>query len=298
MKIKDWLLFWLLGIIWGTSFLWIKIAVTEISPLMLVSFRTLFATLGLAVFLLLVRSARGTWDADPQTMVGFHRDGADQYCHPLAANLVGWAIYRLRAVFDPQFHHAAVYDHDLAVLCQLMTASRLIKAAGLLTGFAGVVILLYPNLGAVWSNHLAGQAAVLIAALCYGGSTVFARKMAKGLPAQMQAFLQFFMATIMIWVFTLAAERPLVFPRLPITWLALLWLGLLGSGLAYILYFDLLPRIGPTRMSMVTYILPLVASTVGDHLPGRALSLGRHHRRAADPFWNFDRQPAARSHKH
>jgi drug/metabolite transporter (DMT)-like permease len=262
MKLKDWLLFWFLGIIWGTSFLWIKIAVSEISPLMLVSFRTLFAMLGLAVFLLLVRSARGTWRQIRKqwwvfTVMGFTNivipwlliSWAGQYIDSGLSSILNSTMPLFTIMISPFF----VSDDRFT----------LIKAAGLLTGFVGVVILLYPNLGAVWSNHLAGQAAVLVAALCYGGSTVFARKMAKGLPAQMQAFLQFFMATIMIWVFTLAAERPLVFPRLPITWLALLWLGLLGSGLAYILYFDLLPRIGPTRMSMVTYILPLVAVLLG-----------------------------------
>ena len=61
MKTKDWLLFWILGLVWGTSFLWIKIAVREISPFMLVSFRTLFALLGLGAFLLAVRSARASW---------------------------------------------------------------------------------------------------------------------------------------------------------------------------------------------------------------------------------------------
>jgi len=61
----------------------------------------------------------------------------------------------------------------------------------------------------------------------------------------------------------LATERPLLFPRLPITWLALLWLGVLGSGIAYIFYFDMLPRLGPTRMSMVTYIPPLVGVLLG-----------------------------------
>ena len=262
MKTKDWLQFWLLGIIWGTSFLWIKIAVTEISPFMLVSFRTLFAMLGLAVFLLLVRSARGKWGQVRKQWWVFTVMGLINIVIPWL--LISWAGQYidsgLSSILNSTMPLFTIMISPFFISDDRFT---LIKAAGLLTGFIGVVILLYPNLGSDWSNHLAGQAAVLIAALCYGGSTVFARKMAGKLPAQMQAFLQFFMATIMIWVFTLATERPLLFPQLPITWLALLWLGLLGSGLAYIIYFDLLPRIGPTRMSMVTYILPLVAVLLG-----------------------------------
>ena len=55
-------------------------------------------------------------------------------------------------------------------------------------------------------------------------------------------------------------------PALPnhaLTWVALLWLGLLGSCIAYILYFYLLHRIGPTRVSTTTYISPLVGVLLG-----------------------------------
>jgi len=262
MKTKDWLLFWLLGIIWGTSFLWIKIAVTEISPMMLVSFRTLFAMLGLAAFLLLVRSARAAWGQVRRHLWVFAVMGLTNIVLPWL--LISWAGQYIESGLS-SILNATMPLFTIMISPFFVSDDRftLTKAAGLLTGFAGVVILLYPGIGSEWNTHLAGQAAVLVAALCYGGSTVFARKMARGLPSQMQAFLQFFMATVMIWVFTLATERPLLFPRLPITWLALLWLGLLGSGLAYIIYFDLLPRIGPTRMSMVTYILPLVAVLLG-----------------------------------
>jgi len=52
-------------------------------------------------------------------------------------------------------------------------------------------------------------------------------------------------------------------PQLPLTWLALLWLGILGSGIAYILFFSLLHSIGPTRATTVTYIPPLVGTLLG-----------------------------------
>jgi drug/metabolite transporter (DMT)-like permease len=273
MKTKDWLLFWALGLIWGTSFLWIKIAVTEISPFMLVSFRTLFAVLGLAVFLLLVRSARGAWGQVRRQLWVFCILGLINIVIPWL--LISWAGQHidsgLSSILNSTMPLFTIMISPFFIPDDRFT---LTKAIGLLTGFAGVVILLYPNRSGVWGNHLAAQAAVLLAALCYGGSTVFARKMAKGLPSQTQAFLQFAMAAVMIWAFTLATERPLVFPRLPITWLALLWLGLLGSALAYIIYFELLPRIGPTRMSMVTYVLPLFAVLLGIFFLGEGFHWG------------------------
>jgi drug/metabolite transporter (DMT)-like permease len=262
MKTKDWLLFWTLGLVWGTSFLWIKIAVTEISPFMLVSIRTLFALLGLGAYLLAVKSARASWVQMRKQLWVYAVLGLINIVTPWL--LISWAGQYidsgLSSILNSTMPLFTIMISPFFVPDDRFTLK---KAAGLLTGFIGVVILLYPNRGGVWGNHLAGQAAVLLAALCYGGSTVFARKMARGLPAQTQAFLQFLTATVMMWAFTLATQRPLAFPRLPITWLALVWLGLLGSALAYIIYFDLLPRIGPTRMSTVTYILPLFAVLLG-----------------------------------
>src|SRR4030042_1321924 len=61
MSTKDWIRFWLLGLIWGTSFLWIKIAVSEISPLVLVGFRTLFGAAFLFVIITLGKRSRLRW---------------------------------------------------------------------------------------------------------------------------------------------------------------------------------------------------------------------------------------------
>ena len=58
-------------------------------------------------------------------------------------------------------------------------------------------------------------------------------------------------------------EAPIKIPTLPITWVALLWMGILGSGLAFIMLFYLIHEIGPTRTTMVTYLFPLGGVTLG-----------------------------------
>ena len=70
-------------------------------------------------------------------------------------------------------------------------------------------------------------------------------------------------ADALLWVALPIAERPIQFPALPITWLALAWLGLLGSCVAYLLYFFLINTWGPTRASLVTYIFPVVGVILG-----------------------------------
>ena len=59
------------------------------------------------------------------------------------------------------------------------------------------------------------------------------------------------------------AEKPFLIPTLPITWIASLWLGVLGSGFATILLYYLLHEIGPTRTSLVTYIFPVGGVILG-----------------------------------
>jgi drug/metabolite transporter (DMT)-like permease len=104
---------------------------------------------------------------------------------------------------------------------------------------------------------------MLLATLSYAAGGVYTRRKVRGLVPQMQAFLQLTLAAGMVWATTFAVESPLVLPRLPLTWLALLWLGVLGSGVAYILFFGLLHSIGPTRATTVTYIPPLVGVLLG-----------------------------------
>ena len=63
-------------------------------------------------------------------------------------------------------------------------------------------------------------------------------------------------STILMWTIAPQIDKPFLFPALPLTWVAVLWLGVLGSGVATVLFYYLLHEIGPTRTSMVTYIFP------------------------------------------
>lgn len=262
MKTRDWLLFGFLGIVWGTSFLWIKIAVTEVSPLVLVGFRTLIAAAGVGVFIFLDRKTKVAWPEVRARLGIFFILGLINISMPFL--LISWAEKTIDSGMA-SILNATMPLFTIVISPLFVNDDRinLPKALGLLAGFIGVVILFYPSVQGGWSDHLVGQLAMLAAALCYASGTVYARKKAHGLPPQMQAFLQLSMSTLIIWSLAFVIERPITLPQLPVTWLALAWLGLLGTGLAYIIYFYLLPRIGPTRMSMVTYIPPLVGMILG-----------------------------------
>ena len=269
MKTKNWLLFIFVGLIWGTSFLWIKVAVQEISPFVLVGFRTLFAALGLVIFLLIDRKSRMTWAEIKPHIPVFLVLGLVNVAMPWL--LISWAEMHIESgvasILNATMPLWTIIISPLVISDDRITLPKL---AGLTTGFIGVVLLFLPSLGKGWSTNLIGQAAVLVATLCYASATIFARKKAHGLNPKMQTFLQFSISTMMVWAMTFFIEKQVILPKLPITWVALLWLGLLGSGLAYIIYFDLLHRMGPTRLSMVTYIPPVVGVLLGMIFLGEA----------------------------
>jgi drug/metabolite transporter (DMT)-like permease len=269
MKPKDWFLFSLIGLIWGTSFLWIKIAVQEISPLVLVGLRTLFAALGLVVFMLVNKKSRASWNDIKPRLPVFAFLGLVNIAIPWL--IISWAEQRIdsgvASILNATMPLFTIIIAPMVISDEKITLPKLV---GLAAGFIGVVVLFSSSLSGGLTSSLLSQMSVLGATLCYAIATIFARLKAHGLPPQVQSFLQFSMGTVMVWSLAFVVEKKIVLPSLPITWVALLWLGWLGSGLAYVIYFDLLHRIGPTRMSMVTYIPPLVGVLLGIIFLGEA----------------------------
>ena len=260
MKNRDWAAFWTLGLIWGSSFLWIKIAVQDVGPFTLVGWRLLIGLLGLGV-VLLVR--RPTLPRDRRVLGMLALLGITNTALPFV--LISWgeqsidsAVASILNGTVPLF--AMVIAHR-SMAEERITASRL---GGLLTGFLGVVILMAGEMGPAGVRQgVLGQAAVLTAAVLYAWSAVFARKNLHGQNPMVQAFLPLIVADLFIWTGAVALEAPALVPTSSLTWLALLWLGLLGSCVAYLLYFYLLHSIGPTRAAMVTYVFPVVGLVLG-----------------------------------
>ena len=136
------------------------------------------------------------------------------------------------------------------------------KVLGLLIGFAGVIVLMSKDIGSSFGSLL-GQLAVILASAFYAGSAVFARKTTEETPGILRSAGPLVSATIVMWLATFLLESPVEIPRLGITWVALLFLGVLGSGLAFVLAYYLIHEIGPTRTSMVTYLFPLGGVILG-----------------------------------
>ncbi|HMR99439.1 MAG TPA: DMT family transporter [Anaerolineales bacterium] len=259
MKPKHWLVFITLGVIWSSSFLWIKIGVQDIGPMALTAFRMLFGALT-AVAIGIYQKVE--WPRDLRTWIIFGILGPASLAIPVF--LISWgeqtidsAVASILNATVPLF---TVFIAHFVLQDDKMTMQ---KVLGLLIGFAGTILLLSEDLTVGAKSSVIGQAAVILASIFYAGSAVYGRKYTQHVEGTTRGAMFLITSAIFMWIVGPLAEKPFEFPSLPITWIAILWLGILGSGLAVIMLWYLIHEIGPTRTSLVTYLFPVGGLILG-----------------------------------
>lgn len=135
------------------------------------------------------------------------------------------------------------------------------KLLGIGVGFVGVAVLLGIGTSSLAGASVLGGAAVLLASLSYAVNLVIVRSRLHGVPPMLPPVGQTVSASLMLAPFALTALPRHPVHLLPV--LSLLGLGVLGTGIAYLLFFRLIRHVGPTRTSMVTYLLPCTALIYG-----------------------------------
>jgi drug/metabolite transporter (DMT)-like permease len=267
MKVKEWGAFGLLGLIWGSSFLWIKIAVQDTGPFTLVAFRLLFGLLGLIVIMVARRQAI---PRDRRTLLAFVFMGIFNTALPFS--LISWGETKIDSglasilngtvpLFTIVIAHLWLHDEKIT----------LPRIGGLVIGFIGVVILVSRDFGATGlQGNILGQLAVLAASISYATAVTFSRKYLRGQSPIVQSGMVLLFADAIMWLAVPAVQGsapgldfPNHLPTQPITWFAIAWLGLLGSCTAYLLFFWLINAWGPTRASLVTYVFPVIGLVLG-----------------------------------
>ena len=258
MKAKHWIVFLLLGAIWSSSFMWIKIAIQEVGPITLVAFRALFGLLfGIVVILFQrVQLPRTSKEWIPLLVVGltnvaipfFLISWGEQHIDSAVASILDATV----PLFTILLAHFVLQDDKIT----------LPKMSGLIVGFIGIIVLMSKDLGASRSSLL-GQLAVIVASLFYAISAVYVRKTTVDVPGVLRSAGPLVSASLTMWLGAFVFESPVTLPQLGITWVALLFMGVLGSGLAFMMAYYLIHEIGPTRSTMVTYLFPLGGVVLG-----------------------------------
>jgi len=258
MKAKHWFIFLLLGAIWSSSFMWIKIAIQEVGPITLVAFRVLFGFLFGAVVILVqrVQLPRTLKAWTPLLVIGLTNIAIPFF-------LISWGELHIDSAV------ASILDATVPLFTILIAhfllqddKITLPKATGLIVGFVGIVVLMSKDIGAS-SNSLLGQGAVILASIFYAISAIYIRRTTEDTPGILRSAGPLVSASAIMWLGAFVFESPVHIPQVGLTWVALLFMGVLGSGLAFMMAFYLIHEIGPTRMSMVTYLFPLGGVILG-----------------------------------
>jgi drug/metabolite transporter (DMT)-like permease len=258
LKAKHWLVFITLGAIWSSSFLWIKIAVQELGPVTVVAYRSLFGVLfaGSIVFIRRLQWPRGGREWFPFIVLGLTNIAIPIFLITWGEQYIDSAVASILNATVPLF--ALVIAHFM-LQDDKMTLN---KVVGILIGFVGVVFIMGKDIS-VTQNSAWGQLAVIVASMFYAFSGVYARKNTTHVEGIVRGASPLVSAALIMGISSFLLESPVKIPALPITWIALLWLGILGSGLAFMMLYYLFHEIGPTRASMITYIFPVGGVILG-----------------------------------
>lgn len=267
----DWSrLFGLVGI-WGTAFLFIGLAVDTLPPATLVAMRVGIA----AVVLVALLPVLGLRLPGPGALwLRFLLLACVGNAIPFFA--ISWG--QLRVTSGVAGLLMAVMPLATLVLAHFFVAGErldLRKTAGFTLGFGGVVMLTGPDalarLGG-GSSDIVYQGAVLLGALCYAINTILARRMPVMHPIVSAACTMLMASAVMVPV-ALVADSPWRLAPSATSLLSAVWLGLVPTGLATVLYFRIVSTAGPTFLSLMNYVIPGVALCTGIVVLGEPFEL-------------------------
>ena len=277
-----WGLFLSLALIWGSSFLFIKIGLDAgMAPFTLVTWRMVMASLLLVVVL---RFTRGRM---PRASGSVRRLTILALCNvAIPGLLISWGEQSISSALTSVLNGLnPLFTIVIAALVLRDEPITLNRLAGLLIGFGGAALIASPNLGQSGPGvngtaALLGELAVALGALSYAVGAVYSRHRITGHalvddpeagPRQASpveiALPQAAISGVFCAIFALLFERPadglIALPPDAASWFSVTWLGMLGSGLAYLLFFRLVRAWGATRTTMVTYAMPIVGISLG-----------------------------------
>ena len=243
-----------LAAIWGSSFMFIEIALRDLAPSTLILLRMASGAVALAVYIAATGRSLSLlrpliW---PLALLGLANTAlpffliawGQQYIDSGLASIFNASTPLFTAVF------ALAYDHS-----QRATGLRLV---GILIGFTGVVLLVGFELSG-GERAVVGGLAVVAGSACYGIGGLYAGRRFAGLPASLVAFGGLVWSTVFVLPFGLAQASSFGWEAA----LSVLYLGVAATGVGYLLYFGLIAGAGASKAVLVTYLVPSLALVYG-----------------------------------
>lgn len=256
---RAWAELFLLGLLWGASFLAIRVALDEVPVLTMVLHRTGWAALALW---LVVAAMRLPVPRDPRVWGAFAVMGILNNLIPFG--LMGWGQLHIESGLT-SILNAATAVFGVLIAAAIFADERLTlrKGLGVGLGFAGVALAIGPESLKSFDLRSSAQLAVLAGTVSYGFASAWARARLSHLPPQVAAAgmlsaSALMLAPVAVWVDGV--------PRLdlaPKTWAAIAYFALAATALAYLLYYRIVRVAGSGNLMLVTLLIPPVAVTLG-----------------------------------
>ncbi len=260
--------FILLGAIWGSSFLFMRFGLPDFGPVVLSALRVVIAALALLPLLMMRGQLAALRDHAGQVLlVGVINSALPFVLFAYALGSISTGLSAILNASVPLFG-------ALVAWLWLREALSPMRVAGLMIGFAGVVLLTWGKTrgiaGAGEAVSPLAVAAALMATLCYGISASYAKRHLGGLPSLVTATGSQIGASIALalpawWLWPEQAPGA-------VAWGAVLVVGLVCTAMAYILYFRMIEHAGPGRALTVTFLIPVFAVFYGAVFLGEAVT--------------------------
>jgi len=254
----DWGVFFGLGFIWGSSYLFIKLAVDDFGTFTLVALRLLIGAGLLWAVVLLAR----------QELPRVRR----MYGHLFVMAVINITIPFLLITWaerSVESSLAAILTSPVPLFAIVLSAlflpdepMRVNGLIGLAVGFVGVILVVSPGLTGAGSS-VTGELALLGAAISYACGAVYSRRNVRGLRPMIPAVFQVTFAMLITGAIALLFEHPWTATPDAQAIFSIIWLGILGSGVAYLFVFRLFSHWGATRTTLVAYLIPVVGIVLG-----------------------------------
>lgn len=270
MKFKNLLLLIVLASLWGPSFLFIKIAVIEISPLQLAMLRIGLAAILINIFLLSKGQRLST-----NLKFWKHVLIAGFFAHTLPFILINWGEQyidsALASILNGLTPLSTVLLANFMVNDEKLTTQKIV---GILFGFLGLVVLVLPNILSSVEATKMGIAAVTMGAVSYGIAIVYSKKHLKNTPSMHAPSAQLLGASVYLIPLSLIVESPS--NLIHVSWQAMgsvVLLGVFGTAIAFVIYYKILERTSASYLSLVTYLMPIYGVILGVLFMNETISL-------------------------
>ncbi len=265
---KSWGMLLLLSLIWGGSFLFIAIAVKELAALQVVLARVVIAA---AVLVPVHVMVQGALPHDKKTWIA--AGGMSIMNNIIPFTLITWGQHFITGGLASVVNATTPMFAAVFMALAGMEAITPRKAIALVIGLIGVAVLQGINFSGLSAQSL-GILAVALASAFYGLSAPWSKKMLTGIPPITTATCQLMISSVLMSCIVLMFGDIGQLTRVSTTtWMALIGLAVLSTSIAYLLFFGIIQRAGPSFVSLVTMIIPVSAILLGYFVIGEKLKL-------------------------